>query len=618
MSQLGKDDLQAKAVALVKNEKNQWEDATAFITERVSFQMRNLLRQLRKNYWGVYDKPKDPVTGRDKIWMPLTESIVESIVKNIDLDTKDITLRAKHVGAIGYTAIIRNKVKQILDEMNFGEILDKMERELCINGTAVWKTLPYKDKRGNTLFNIKNVDLLNIYIDPTAESIQKAYRFTERGLFTEDEVQSNKKWMNTEDIKGTYNLSPTESRLNNFTSGTSVSGGTNLVDVWEMWGKIPKSLITGNSEDKDTEVDGHIIVSGLDSAGKEKVHVVEENKGGKKPYEEVWYRKVAGRWYGRGPAEMVMMLQLYQNTVVNIRITRSYVSQLGLFKIKRNAGITPQMMSRLATNGAIAVQNMEDVQELITKEASSASYKDEEVASTWAQKVTQAFEAVTGEQLPSSTTATSAAIQSRSANSGMEFIREGIGLFLARWMKDHILPEIGSTLKASEVVRLSGTVQELRELDEIAISSMILDEVEERNKKGQHVKPEQIESEKSRLRQKLNGMGDNRFAEIINSIDPSEYDVAVDITNEQIDKAVLASNLIQSLQLAPEFKAVIMREIFDIMGLDARQLEDVSRGLPQAQIAPPGQEQGVQEQALPKNFSLQEATTAANTAKETV
>lgn len=71
-----KTQLENQAIGLIRKEKTQWETATAYVTDKVAFQMRNLIRQLRKNYWGIFDNPIDPQSGREKIWMPLTESLV--------------------------------------------------------------------------------------------------------------------------------------------------------------------------------------------------------------------------------------------------------------------------------------------------------------------------------------------------------------------------------------------------------------------------------------------------------------------------------------------------------------------------------------------------------------
>ncbi len=52
--------IEKEAVRITGKEKAAWEDATAFVTDRVAFQMRNLIRNLRKNYWGIFDNPIDP------------------------------------------------------------------------------------------------------------------------------------------------------------------------------------------------------------------------------------------------------------------------------------------------------------------------------------------------------------------------------------------------------------------------------------------------------------------------------------------------------------------------------------------------------------------------------
>src|SRR5579872_6410150 len=102
---------ESEALRIVKFEKTQWETAFAYVTERVAFNMRQLIRACRKNYWGVFDQPIDPTTGREKIWEHLTKTFIDYVTSAYDLDTKDITFRAKHPEAYGLTDIVRSVVK---------------------------------------------------------------------------------------------------------------------------------------------------------------------------------------------------------------------------------------------------------------------------------------------------------------------------------------------------------------------------------------------------------------------------------------------------------------------------------------------------------------------------
>lgn len=579
--------IEQEAINLIRNKKAQWETATAFVTEKVAFQMRNLIRQLRKNYWGIFDQPNDPITGQKKIWIPMTESLVESVVKNIDLDTKDINFRAKKAEAIGLAGLVRSAVKNELDYIGFGEALDELTRTLAIDGTAVWKTMEvYSEERKRKCVRIVPVDLLNFYIDPTVRSIAEADFVIERAIMSVDEIKEMD-WLNT-DVEGVTNLfrSDGESYLN-YEQTTSVPAR----EVYEGWGKFSKFLITGDSKDKDKIEEGHIIVS---SAGSDwTVHLIEKSE--KKPYEEAWYTRVPNRWYGRGVAEKVMMLQTWINIIANVRKIRATVSQLGLFKIRRGSGITPQSLSRLASNGAITVQTMDDIEQMVMQDASPASYRDEENVMSWSRQVTGAFEAITGESLPSSTTATIGAIQNRNASSQFVLIKEGMGMFLERWIKNQSAPIILSNLKRGDVIRYYP--EHLEEFDKQILAQELYDEVKRIDDAGEFVDPMQVQSTYQLALSKLQN-SDQRFIELDDVLDIFDYDVAVQITNENYDPGVAIQNLVQMLPAVPEFRLQIVQEIFDKMGMTPPRLTQ------QGQMTPPvsaGQQ------------NPQEVTTQANT-----
>jgi len=598
-------DIKAQAASIVSTEKNEWHNSTVWITDKVAFNMREVIKTVRKNYWGVFDKPQDPQTGRDKTFIPMTESIVEATVKNIDIDQKDIQFMAKKPNKVLETRLVRNYVKNKLDKQGFGELLNDMERRLAMDGTAVWKIVKDIGKDGKKIPKIINVDLLNFYIDPTATTIQETDAVIERSIMTPEEVKLMPDWVDTGDIEGTENVD----KNNAIDSEIRASGGgeTKLVVILERWGLMPKYLITGNPEDEE-QIEGRIVVSEGDN-GTYTTHLIEENKDGKKPYEEAWLTRVPGRWYGRGQGEKVMFLQVYQNMIVNMRIVRSTVTQLGLFKIRKGSGVTPEMMKRLAVNGALPVENMQDVEQFVMQEASSASYKDEEVSQTWAERATGAFETVTGEQLPTTTTATVGAIQARSAASGFQLIKEGIGLFVERVLEKHYIPLVGTNIKKGELIRLVMDNKELKEFDEKegkkAVNEFKQEKVEEGIEAG--VEPVIFEEDMEAVREKkleeLQEEGTIRFKEALEDIDITEYDMEVYVGNEKIDKNILVTDLINFARIDPRFAEPIGLALNDILGLNLK--------IPQALTAPvPGQAGGEVQPALSPEQQLTQSITA--------
>lgn len=609
---LSKDDLYKQAIAIVQGEKVMWETATAFVTDRVAFRMRNLIRTLRKNYWGVFDSPIDPDTGKNKVWPPLTEVMVEQTLKEIDMDLKDTRFRATKADGVKFTSVVRHMTYDRLEQLGFGEKLDLLERQMAIDGTAVWKIW----KEDGKPF-IKMVDLLNCYIDPTVDSIQNAFRFTERGLMTKDEIASMSGWYNITDVETVENLARTDSENYRAVGDTS----SEYVDVYEMWGKIPKSLITGDEKDNNEIIDGHIVVSGLET-GDSRCHLIEKNnhkdKDGNavKPYEEAWYTRVPGRWYGRGIAEKLLSVQLWLNIVINTRIKRNEVSQLGLFKIRRGQGITQQMLSRFKSNGAILVNSMDDLQQLVVQEAGQSSYTDERVIFEWAQRLTSNFQVVTGESMPSTTTATTAAIQDRNARSMFSLVKEGLGMFLQRVMNNHFLPIMASSVKVGDFIRLSPDLDDFEQIvDKLAVYKT--DEFYLKN----NLVPTQAEmiSKYEEFKSEIAKNGD-MFVKIAEKIMADAIEAKVYFTNEPLDIAVQVKNIVDLVPLLDESdKKAATNELFNLLNLEKPSAYDKYKGIEkEAEMGEMGGMGQFPRSSQPSPTSLQGIVTAANAAPSNV
>lgn len=584
--------LEQLAIQIVRTEKQRWEVATAFVTDRVSFKMRQLIRIFRKNYYGIFDQPIDPFTQMEKIWYPLTEINVEAVVKNIDIDTKDINFRARNSNGYAITDVTRAHVRAKLEEMDFGQMLDDFERMLAIDGTAVWKTYEEYGKCQTRL-----VDLLNIYIDPTSPSIQAAYRFTERALMFPEEIAAMNGWKNNQGIIPVEGLPRTDPYWMN--RATQVNSNVKMSDVYECWGKIPKMLLTGKASDEQAEVDGHIVVSGIDG-GTPRCHLIEANtkkdRNGNavKPYEEAWYTKVPNRWYGRGVAEKLLTLQIYANITFNIRINRGRIAQLGLFKVRKGAGVTPQMLARLPSNGVVVLNNLDDLQELQVPPVDQTSYNDEGVINSLSERLTNAFEVVTGEALPSSTPATNAAIQNQNAKSGFSIIKDGIGEFLVRWMDRHALPIFAKELKKDELVRIEGDVDNFKELIERIVLYKAADALDKSFGQGYIPSPDELQKAIQSAQEKLHK--GNLFVKLVQDVMAEQLDTIVYVTNEEMDVPMTVQNLVQMMQIAPQYSDDLVKQTFDLLNLPVPKQNQQPAQPPQIQGAPPA---GAQGQPLP-------------------
>src|SRR3990172_185143 len=92
-------------INLFQEETRAWERETVMVTQKVGFDMREVIESAIKNYYGIFNKPKDEATGRMKTFVPITETTVEAIVKNIDLDLSDIRIRGPRAGRFQLSSI---------------------------------------------------------------------------------------------------------------------------------------------------------------------------------------------------------------------------------------------------------------------------------------------------------------------------------------------------------------------------------------------------------------------------------------------------------------------------------------------------------------------------------
>jgi hypothetical protein len=560
-------DIQLEAINIVKGEVTKYKDGEWFITENVAIAVRPLIRLLRKNYWGIFDEPLDPVTKRQKTWVPLTRLIVDSTRKLSDIDLKDLTFAAMYKRSRGVVSLVRGFVRRWLRVNFFGEILDESILQMCIDGTAVWKTYKIKEN-GKTIVKRRTVDILNVFIDPTADNIQEAYRFTERALMSPLDIEGMTGWKNTENVKTAPGLHKTEVDLRH------VGSTGDYTDVYEMYGMVPKRIVTGNTEDTGV-IHAHIVVSGIET-GDLRVHLIEENKTKDKagniikPYEEMRYMKVPGRWYGVGPAEMVLRLQEWINTIVNLRITKNTSAALGLFKIRAGANVTQQMLSNLVSRGVIKLNDLNDMENMRVDEAGEGSYRDEEIAKDWAFKVTSTYDIARGETGAASATATASVLEDRNSKTAFTLVIESVGHMLQRWMDRQFLVHVPQMMKEAKEITVFGDFEGIDQIRKEIVAHIAMEELERVYAETGYVPSEpEMEQAMADAEEALRRDKD-LFVEMIEDVVVEDLETIAQFTNETTDTTVTVRNLLDMAKLIedPEARNDFFMQAMDLMGLE--------------------------------------------------
>jgi len=566
------DSFEQEAIETINQEKAAWDDESVYLTDRISYLMRNVIKKARKFYYGIFDVPKDETTGEDKTWVPLTEWSVESVVKSIDLDTKDILIQPGTPSAVRVAIMVRSIILNYMKKMEFGQLLNDFTRVLARDGTVVIKTFEDIDRHtGRKIIKSKIVDLLNIWIDPAVDSIQDAPSIVERSFMTEADFDTYKGVWKNLDYVTFSTIVPNVPDV-----WGSSRGKVPYIEVWERWGKIKKSWVTKNYKDEDIWINGHIIASG--SGGANVIHLIRENprEDGIKPYEEGWYKRVDGRWFGRGIAEMLFGLQEYTNQVVNTRKNNSLILQNGIFLIRKGGGLTPDLMSSIVAGGALPVTDINrDVKQLQVQDYRASSYTDEDKINLYSDRVTGAFDINRGEAGRASASATATLTQDRNIRDTFVLIQEGMGFLIERLITRQYIPMMESILKPADIVRITGEPAFLEAIDNDIIQKRT-DAYEQNYIENSGFVPtdEEINLFKAKQKKTLSAMGKQRFVTYLRGIFDESIDVDVTITDERFNRVVAVQQLkdmliaYSRLPVASRLDTdAIMREILNYMGL---------------------------------------------------
>ncbi len=568
---LTKEQIEADVINHIQQHITKHEDGEFFVTDKHSINMRVMWDTVRKNFYGLFDKSEDRF-GAQKIFYPITEFMVWENMKNIDVDTKDINMRARHPKNIAEVEAQRYIVKDWMLQNQFGEQLNEWLTPFVLDGHLIVKkifALNPNTKKKN--LKVVQVDIRNTFFDMQGKGIQKS-DFVER--FVQDKASFkntfSKVYINLDKIQDRFDVAAL------YDEDKEVKSQTPQVEGFEFWGQLPEKYITGDPKDTDW-VDCHAVMT--NASENAQLHKLEKNKDkyGIKPYEEVKFEDAPGRAVGRGIGEKVIYLQTYLNSIYNTRRLNNSLSANQLFEVRKDSGVNPSSVRDLISGGVVSVSEVgRDIGRIDTQDYDfSQSLSEEENLVRIAQRQTQTQEPASGEQLPASMPATNAVIQNQAVRSSFAQRQEVFGLFLSRLFQRQLLPDIMKLYSKGDLLRLTDDSDKIRAIQEKASEFFALREAEDLIEKGEYPSMEQLTQMKEQAFEKIENQKD-LYVEI-DGLNQPDADVEFFVTGESVDK----NGLIQSLQqilfnysgFAQDPNAQkILRELYDILGLDSKQL----------------------------------------------
>lgn len=613
------------AVKLLWAEKINYEDA--------SRQIREVLKKCYRNYVGVFEESKTRYTNMEKVFVHLTKWHANSIAARLPITSDAISVAPREEGDVGKASLVEKVLAWVMDRMSFDNTMRTITRYKTIMGTSVvacdWEydRQTFYQAIGKNLLSplvdgfkrmtgrkpksrivsktlvkdrprIRLVDILDVYTDPTADTLQTATSFIIRSVHTLSDIKNNKLFQNTDDLEGVYQIpmdTYNSTSLTKFSTKSSqeIRSEVPMVEVWERYGKIDLSWVTGKEDDKGKMTEGIITIGGPSANASVVLSIrLLPFKNGLRPFEEDRYDRIPNRWYGEGVAEKLLDVQREVNRVVNQRVENERVLQNPMFKVKQGSGVsTKDLISR--TGGAIIVNSMDDIEPLPIPDIRQSSFEEEQVLYQLAQNITGAFDVTRGAEQAASKKATASILENQNAGNLFNDLKNETNDFLRRLFADHIIPYMTQFMSGETVIRVTGTPQELSGIDQMLGNSP--------------------EIGKQLGRYRFISIGDMGDLE-------AQYDLIVDVDESMpTNKAVQAKQLLEGIAIGgkiPGIQPALIYEMYkdwlELQGFSGDKFDKIMEQQSMPQPMGAGMPQGVPQMSAPTEMGMtQQANNSA-------
>lgn len=567
--------------------------------------------------------------NRDKIFFNIVNYPCEVATKNLNVDTKDIRLQPLNEKSIYGTFLLEKELQQWLKTTKFGNLLNQMSEELPKYGTVLLE---------KTINGADIVDLRRLINDQTCESIQKS-RFIDVIYYMTPSELEKTGWDNVDVAIDRFSQSNAPDTYEDQRGSLNLIRSTPYIKVIKRYGEVPQSWLDGGKSQKLTRA--LFICAGIDNVrmSEDQKTIVEEqgvilfkSKWIKEwPFKDVHYNKVKGRWMGMGIVESLFDVQERINEMKNQKRVAMELSSIHLFQSPDKL-VVKNILTDLQSGDILTMRN--PLTPVENEERNLPAFQDEEESyMAHVERISFAYEAVSGATLPATTPATTTLLANQQATSVYAYKRENFTNMLRDFFNDFVGANLLKDLTTEHIMRFTGTPQDLDKLDDAASDVYANNYALKKILNGGYHHPSDFSVGKQNAIQHYKKMGGNRFVKIKQAFyNDLKFEYDFNIANEQVDPGTMIQNtqtiftaLSQNPQMLddPRIKLLFFKYC-EALGVnpgeielaDTRSTQQRSQALQANQQNPNGQGQqaGGQQQQLPQGLgNIQGQTGPAQT-----
>ena len=543
--------------AIVRKAERDYISGKTIISKYVGFSQYETIEKIDAYLNSKHISGEVDALGREKPFFNIVTGACNIWWRATDIDRKDIRIKATkaedYVGAFLATIHLQEWMKRD----SFGQFLNDWGRSLARYGSSVVK---FVEKKGK----------LHAQVVPWNRLISDTIDFEgnlkiEKFYFTPAQLRKNKAY----DQEMVEELIECAQKAREGLDRTKKDSKDDYIEIYEVHGEMPLENITGDEDDCETYVQQMHVISFVNVDNK-------NNKGGKDdkyedftllkgreakdPYMITHLIKEDGRSLGIGAVEHLFEAQWMTNhTAKAIKDQLDVASKL-IFQTADGSFVGQNTLSAIE-NGDILIH--EDNRPLSTVANNSHDVASlQSYGSQWqnlAKEIVSTPDAISGNTMPSGTAYRQVAILNQESHSLFEMMTENKGLAIEAMMREYVIPFLKKQMDTKAEISATLDAHNITQLDNMYVKAEAVKRLNAHVKKhmfaknglgGEIAPPFDMNMAKGQIQEELNSTGNQRFLKPSDLDDKTwrdafanlEWDVEVEVTNEQSDKqAVLAT-----------------------------------------------------------------------------
>jgi len=415
---------------IVKEEIETYRTGGKDIVEGYSFSPYKLIRRIMLYKNQIYPTGKFDSQGNYKYWFDIITPRCSSEIKNIDFDTKDISLYSEDIKNDFLKIQISDlKLKEWLKDTGQAEKLNEAVEIGTEFGNVVWKRL----KNDYEVMQLNKFMVLNI----TAKSLEESDVIEEANMLSSDLRRKTDIWENVEDLIKTAPVNETPEFF-----------------IYERNGEVSEKVYNKIKNKKEGKEDKFVLTKIIVGGVKEgkPSHILFSDEMNEMPYKEYHRSSYSGRWFREGIYETLLDIQTRANEIGN-QIARGLEYSSKVIFTGEDKLIVQNITTDLVNGDYIKAKDLHQVE--VRLQGLDQLIVDWNRLMDLADKLANSYEVVTGESLGSAVPFRLGAMMNQNAGKLFDFIREKLGIAFQGVIADWILPEMLKNLKLQDVVKLT-------------------------------------------------------------------------------------------------------------------------------------------------------------------